>query len=265
MAIPFESGDPLTTGQIRELDVLAIEHVGIPGLLLMENAGRNVAEFVYALLPDPRTAQVVILAGAGNNGGDGTVAARHLDNAGVATCTILAAAPERLRGDAAVNYRILHRLAAGEERSGGAPRLLSAAELPEAAHDPAWQLIRATIDTADVIVDALLGTGARGAPTGVTAALISLGNSARGAWRVAVDIPSGLSADDGVVHDPCFRADATLTLAATKTGFTTAAAHGVLGRVVTLDVGIPRRLVPGTAGAATPPSRAPVRPIGFPA
>lgn len=253
MAIPFESGDPLTTGQIRELDVLAIEHVGIPGLVLMENAGRSVAEFVHALLPNPRAALVVILAGAGNNGGDGTVAARHLDNAGVATCTILAAAPERLRGDAAVNCRILQRLAAGGEerqaaggvRAAGAIRILNASAMSADGNSTSRQSVQEVIAAADVIVDALLGTGARGAPNGVVAELIALANAAPAARRIAVDIPSGLSADDGVVHEPCFRADATLTLAATKIGFLAESARRVLGRVSAVDVGIPRRLVPG--------------------
>lgn len=240
MAIPFTPGDPLTVGQIRELDVLAIEHVGIPGLLLMENAGRTVAEFVYRLLANPAAARVVVLAGVGNNGGDGFVVARHLDNAGVAVSTVLGGPPERLRGDAATNYRILQRLEC---------RVLSAAAdaagAPEEDGEVVAPQVCSALEQAHVIVDALLGTGAAGPPRGTPAGLIRAANAVNGAQRVAIDIPSGLSAEDGVVHDPCFRADATITLAAGKLGFDRPAAQTVLGRVVVADVGIPRRLVPG--------------------
>lgn len=244
MAIPFLPGDPLTVRQIRELDILAIEHVGIPGLILMENAGRTIAEFVYALLANPTRAQVVILAGGGNNGGDGFVVARQLDNAGVRAATILAIDPSRLRGDAATNFRILQRMectlldaSSGITPPTGAPSGGQTNEVSTA--------VRRAVTEADVIVDGLLGTGASGPPRGPMAELIHLANAATKAQRIAIDIPSGLSADTGEAHDPCFRADATITLAATKLGFAAPAARAVLGRVIAVDVGIPRRLVPG--------------------
>lgn len=235
MAIPFHPGDPLTCRQIRELDILAIEHVGIPGLVLMENAGRSVAEFVHHLLPNPARASVLVLCGPGNNGGDGFVVARHLWNAGVSVRVFLAQPAERIRGDAATNLRIIERL-----------------ELPitDAAQPAGRAALLAALPSADVIVDALLGTGSQGAPRGAMADLIALANSAPRARRIAIDLPSGLDADHGTPAEPCFRADATLTFVAAKVGFEQPAARAVLGRVVVIDVGIPRTLLPGAAGPA---------------
>ena len=110
MSIPYEPGEALTCNQMRELDVLAIEHAGVPGLALMENAGRAVAEFVHGTLVDPLHSRVAILCGPGNNGGDGFVAARHLANAGVSVTCILAAERSRYRQDAAVNLGVLERI-----------------------------------------------------------------------------------------------------------------------------------------------------------
>ncbi|MBU0639802.1 MAG: NAD(P)H-hydrate epimerase [Planctomycetes bacterium] len=230
MAIPYPPGEALTCRQIRELDVLAIEHVGIPGMVLMENAGRGVAEFVYDKLTDPRSSSVLIMCGAGNNGGDGFVVARHLRNAGVRVVVALAAARARSQGDAGLNLRILERLDA---------------DLRDAFEPAGLEAVRVEAEEADIIVDALLGTGSKGAPRGTMAELIALANAAPRARRIAIDIPSGLDADLGEVAEPCFRADATYTLLAEKLGFATAAARAVLGRVVVGDIGCPRKLIPG--------------------
>jgi NAD(P)H-hydrate epimerase len=104
---------------------------------------------------------------------------------------------------------------------------------------------RALANTADVIVDALLGTGSTGAPRGTIADLIRIANDAPRARRVAVDIPSGLNADTGEVGEPCFKADATVTFVAPKVGFGRPAASEVLGRVIVADIGVPRELIPG--------------------
>jgi hydroxyethylthiazole kinase-like uncharacterized protein yjeF len=230
MGIPYVSGEALTIQQIRELDILAIEHVGIPGIVLMENAARNVAEFVYGTLLNPRQSRVLVLCGVGNNGGDGFAVARQLRNAGVQVAVALAAPREKSRGDAALNLAIYQRMEG----------LLIDAFEPNALEE-----VRRQAEPADVIVDALLGTGSQGAPRGVIAELIRLANAPRRARRVAIDIPSGLDADTGEVHEPCFRADATVTFVAAKAGFSKPAARGVLGRVIVADIGTPRELVPG--------------------
>jgi len=230
MNIPYDPGDALTCQEIRELDILAIEHVGIPGVVLMENAARAVAECIYQALLNPPDARVLFLCGPGNNGGDGFVAARHLRNGGVKVAVVLAAARETYRGDAALNLAIYERMEG---------------TLFNATDEKQRKEINAQIGSSDVIVDALLGTGSTGAPRGLIADLIKTANAAPGARRVAVDVPTGLNADTGEVGTPCFRADATVTFVAAKVGFSSKAARKVLGRVVVADIGVPRELIPG--------------------
>ncbi|MBK9127189.1 MAG: NAD(P)H-hydrate epimerase [Phycisphaerales bacterium] len=242
MSIPYPPGEALTVQQIRDLDVLAIEHVGIPGIVLMENAGRACAELVYAALLNPARERVVILCGPGNNGGDGFVIARHLANSSVDVAVVLAAPPEQSRGDAGTNLRILERM--------GVP-LVAAVAAPDADSPPGVPAaVRERLDRADLVIDALLGSGARGAPRGILADLIRLANAAPRARRVAIDVPSGLCADTGEVFDPCFRAEATITMVAAKIGFDQPAARAVLGRVVAVDIGVPQGLIPGREPAA---------------
>ncbi len=236
MGIPYQPGDPLTCQEIRELDVLTIEHVGIPGLVLMENAARAVAEFLFNHLIDPARSHVVLLCGPGNNGGDGFVAARHLRNSGVRTTVVLAAPSGRYVGDAGTNLGIYRRLEA---------------PLVDGTRADGLDAARASVISCDVVVDALLGTGSQGAPRGLIADLVRLANGSTRARRVAIDIPTGLDADTGVVSDPCFQADATVTFIAAKTGFSAASARAVLGRVVVADIGVPRELIPGRKQVAS--------------
>ena len=228
MSIPYPQGTALTCQEIRELDALAIENVGIPGVVLMENAGRRTAEFIYSSLIDPSADRVAILCGSGNNGGDGFVVARHLRNAGVHVDVILAGAREKSVGDAGVNLRILERMKFG---------------LIEANTDDGLIAADAAIGAADIVVDALLGTGSTGSPRGLSARLIELANASDSGRRIAIDIPSGLDGDSGVVHKPCFVAAATVTMIAPKVGFEVASARAVVGRVVCVDIGTPRELI----------------------
>ncbi len=230
MGIGYQPGEALTCQQIRELDILAIEHVGIPGLVLMENAARAVSEFIYGRLFNPSRAAVVALCGPGNNGGDGLAVARQLRNAGVAVTVVLAGPPDKFRGDAATNLAIYQRLEA---------------PLIDARDERGLAQCRAVCASADVIVDALLGTGAGGPPRGTIAELVRIANDCPRARRVAVDIPTGLDADEGTVSEPCLRADATVTFVARKIGFDAPAARPVLGEVIVADIGVPRNLIPG--------------------
>lgn len=229
MSIPYDAGEPLTTQQIRELDVLAIEHVGIPGLVLMENAARNVAEAIYHWLVNPGAQRVVVLCGPGNNGGDGFVVARHLHNAGVRVAVVLAAAREKLRGDALLNFGICERMEL---------------EIVDATDTGGLKRAEGVMERSDVVVDALLGSGVTGAPRDRIRELIERANASR-ATRIAIDIPSGLNADTGAVYEPCFQAAATITFVASKVGFSAAGAAAVLGRVLVADIGAPRNLIPG--------------------
>jgi NAD(P)H-hydrate epimerase len=224
--IPYRPGKALSCQQIRDLDVLAIEHVGIPGIVLMENAGRGIAEFIYNCLVNPLADRVLILCGAGNNGGDGLVVARHLRNAGVPVTVALSVPPEKLKGDAATNLGIVDQM-----------------DIPlvHAFAPPGLDQVREHAQHAVMIVDALLGTGSHGAPRGVMAQLVEIANAAPRARRTAVDIPSGLDGDTGQPNQPCFRADATVTMVAAKTGFAAPSAAPYVGRVVVVDIGGPRR------------------------
>ncbi len=236
MSIPYPPVAALTCQQIRELDRLAIERIGIPGIVLMENAGRGVAEFIYAALVNPPASRVMILCGPGSNGGDGFVVARHLHNAGVPIDIVLAVPPEKSAGDAGTNLKILEHM-----------------NLPftHAFETGGLETARQAARQARVIVDALLGTGSTGSPRGVMAALIELANATPCARRIAIDLPSGLDAERGEIHEPCFRADATVTMVAPKAGFLTPAGRQVVGRIVVVDIGLPRELIPAGKLPAT--------------
>jgi NAD(P)H-hydrate epimerase len=188
----------VTSDEMRELDRRATDEFGIPSLLLMENAGAAVARTAAQMLATrqshthpPRT---VVVAGRGNNGGDGFVAARHLHADGWDVRMVLAGPEERVQGDARVNLETLRR--------AGVP----------------LEVVETALDRfeADLIVDALLGTGLRGDPTGLSAGLIEAINRSQ-APVLAVDVPSGLDADTGRAA-VCVRAACTVTFALPKAG-----------------------------------------------
>jgi len=229
---------PLTRKQVRAVDLRAIGEYSLPGIVLMENAGRNAAHLLMALASlvrvDPPL-RVSIACGRGNNGGDGFVIARHLENLGAEVKLLLACDPAAYRGDAAVNHAV-------------AVQAGIAIEPLESAPAEAWS---AALVASDWIVDALLGTGVAGAPRGGIATAIEAINRTRAAnARVdrrpgvfAVDIPSGLDCDTGVAAGDCIRADATATFVARKIGFDAPGAGAFTGAVHVLDIGVPRKLL----------------------
>jgi NAD(P)H-hydrate epimerase len=202
----------LTRQQCRELDRRAIHDYGVPGVMLMENAGANVARLLLSL---GVRGEVAVCCGKGNNGGDGFVIARHLDNAGVALRVLVFADTDRLDGDAAVMFDILRRSA-----------------MPvEVWPDPS------RLNGVEWIVDALFGTGLSQPVRPPYDGLIATINAA-GAKVLAVDVPSGLDADTGQPLGVCVRADHTATVAAAKVGFAAGAAW--VGQVHVIDMGAPR-------------------------
>jgi NAD(P)H-hydrate epimerase len=213
-----------TREQSRLVDQLAVEEFGFCGLVLMENAGRGVADVLCRLgIARP----VVICCGKGNNAGDGFVIARHLDLRRYTVRVLLWAKPEELTGDAATNYRILTKT--------DVP-----IELFEAAHDSARLAV--LLDDAAWIVDALLGTGARGEPRPPLDAVIDAINAAA-ALKLAVDLPSGLDCDTGQPASHTIRAAETCTFVTAKVGFSSPAAAPYLGRLHVLDIGVPQKLI----------------------
>jgi NAD(P)H-hydrate epimerase len=215
----------LSREQVRALDRRAIEEFGVPGVVLMENAGRGAAEVVISL---GCKGPVAICCGKGNNGGDGFVIARHLDNRQIPVRVLLFAEPSRLTGDAAVNYQIIAR--SGLEISLYDDRVLNGARL------------RSELSQAEWIVDALFGTGLTGPVRKPFDQIIQCINEAN--RRVlAVDIPSGLDCDTGQPVGPTVRAQDTVTFAAEKKGFLNPEARNWTGQVHVVEIGAPRHLL----------------------
>jgi len=218
----------LTTDQMREVDRAMIEDIGITLIQMMENAGRHLATLAREKLGGKvEDKRIVVLAGRGNNGGGGFVAARRLSNWGAEVCVVLAASPNEYRDAPAHQLAILRKM--------GIP-------IVEAIHES--PLLRA-----DMIIDALIGYGLRDAPTGVIADLIraanhalSEANVASGARIISLDTPSGLDTTTGEIFDPCIRAEATLTLALPKVGLLADTARAVVGELYVADISVPSRV-----------------------
>lgn len=234
------NGWSLTRAQVREVDRLATSELAIPGVLLMENAGMGAARQVRELA-GVRGAWVTILCGGGNNGGDGYVIARHLTNEAFAVRVHECVEPSTLTGDAALNREIVRRM--------GIPRVsvTTEAELAEARPDLA---------RANVLVDALLGTGFTGEVRPHFARVIEAVNAARAQGRaagrpvrvVAIDLPSGLDCDLGEPSNATIRADLTVTFVARKRGFDRSGSEEWTGRVVVVPIGAPPGLVERARG-----------------
>lgn len=226
----------LTRAQVREVDRRAIEELGIPGVVLMENAGRNAAEEARRLLVDASNLRsAVILCGGGNNGGDGYVIARHLQNWGLSVSLYATVPLEKLSGDAAINAGIWQKMK-GHQRSIETQVQLDAAS-------PTWS-------RTGLLIDALLGTGFSGELRPHMAAVIAAANRASsdaGVPILSVDLPSGLDCDTGTPASPTIRADTTATFVAQKIGFRAPQAKDYLGHVVVCDIGVPHSLVSSIA------------------
>jgi len=219
----------LAVAEMREVDRLTTERYGVPGLTLMENAGGSVAEFMRQKFPHLERRRIVVLCGKGNNGGDGFVVARKLRELGNAPSVYLFASPEEMRGDAAVN-RDRWRDSGGEMHTVSGPEGMAAA--------------RHALGTAEIVVDALLGTGTRGPVEGVLREAIEAVNTRRAEQTlVAVDIPSGANADNGEVGSVAVQADYTITFTAPKIGMLGGRASECCGRLVVRDIGSPWELI----------------------
>jgi hydroxyethylthiazole kinase-like uncharacterized protein yjeF len=201
----------LTVAEARQIDVDAVQRLGMPSLLLMENAARSVAEAARSL-----GERFVVLCGPGNNGGDGLAAARHLGRDRCAVHVLAAPDPAKTP-DAALQLRIL-RAAGWTVATGDAPR-------PLAHRGEVW-------------IDALFGTGLERPLTGAALLWVEICNAARGP-KVAVDIPSGLHGDSGAVLGDAVRADVTVTFVAPKVGMTVGEGPARCGNVVVAGLGLP--------------------------
>jgi NAD(P)H-hydrate epimerase len=210
---------------MREVDRLMIEEYGIVLLQMMENAGRNLARLTATLAGGAAGRSVLVLAGKGNNGGGGMVAARHLSNMGAHVRLLLTGTSDELVDVPAQQASILRTMGV---------------ELLEAPAAPA-ELLRQAFEGADHTIDALIGYSLKGAPTGQAAALIELAN-ASGKPIVSLDVPSGVDTTSGAVYEPAVRAAATLTLALPKTGLGTPEVRQRLGELYLGDLSVPPAL-----------------------
>jgi NAD(P)H-hydrate epimerase len=220
----------LNCEQTRAVDQYAIEKLGIPGVVLMENAGRNAAYLIDGWLRrrGAPSGRVAVLCGRGNNGGDGFVIARHLFRTGHEVFVDLYGDPEKLSDDAAVNHGIARRM-------GIAIRNIR----EKGALSPAVRRWRGS----DAIVDALLGTGFSGEVHEPLAGIIEKVNALDGPLIVAVDVPSGLSADTGEPGGVAVRANQTVTFVAKKAGYESRSARTYVGRIHVVDIGAPTELI----------------------
>ncbi|QDT94521.1 NAD(P)H-hydrate epimerase [Gimesia algae] len=214
----------LSRDEVRSVDQRTIEEFGLPGIALMENAGRGVFELLVSL---KATGPVKICVGKGNNGGDGFVIARHLDNAGIPVEIYLLADPTELKGDAAINFHVAQCMEIDMQFD---PVL----NQPEAFRD--------FLNSADWIVDALLGTGVQGTIREPYSTAISIMNQAPG-FKLAVDLPSGLDCDTGLPRGECVFAHQTATFVAEKKGFANPDSRQYTGTIHVLQIGAPRKIV----------------------
>lgn len=217
--------------EIRLIDRCAIETLGVPGVVLMENAGRNAAGAVCEMLGEPADKRVAVVAGAGNNAGDGFVVARHVAARGAEVVIFLIAPREKISGDAAVNLEIIVNL-------GHDLRDVDEADLGG---------LSGQLASFDVVVDAVGGTGIRGALRGAFASAVEQINAADRPV-LAIDIPTGLDCDTGAAEGPVVKAARTVTFVARKTGFDVPAAEHYTGQVSIADIGIPAEKVAELAG-----------------
>lgn len=219
------SDSVLSTQKVREIDSLAVGQFGMNSLILMENAGLGC--FHWILKRFPQKLKTLILCGPGNNGGDGLVITRHLRNNGWDCHAILMGPAEKFSNDTRHHCRIL-----GEGREPGM-RVVTTQDA---------DLVQPLIDQAELVIDAMLGTGASGNPRPPFSQWIEWANSAAG-FRLAIDIPTGVNADSGQCGWPVFHADATLTFVALKPSMILLDSQSIYGNLHVLPIGIPEKLI----------------------
>jgi hydroxyethylthiazole kinase-like uncharacterized protein yjeF len=214
----------LTRQQMRDFDAWAINKAHLPSVVLMENAGRGCGEIVISELKKLGGKAVCIFCGTGNNGGDGFVIARHLKNAGFKVKIVLCGQSSKIKGDAQINYKIACKMGILIE------------ELDVACADIEKNIKSSAVDC-DLLVDAIFGTGFSGELHGGFDKVVNAINSLNKPI-VAVDIPSGLDCDTGLAAGAAIKAAITVTFAAAKKGFTSAASSGYTGEVYIASIGI---------------------------
>ena len=222
----------LTASEMREADRRTIEGIGIPGRTLMENAGQAVARTMERVLPDLRSRRVALICGKGNNGGDGLVVLRALATRSVPAKAWVLCPFDQLSGDARDNLHAAQKLG------------LSVDAVPD---EPSWRQALSEISLSDVIVDAIFGTGLTRAAAGLPEQVIRDLNELPG-FKVAVDVPSGLSSDTGEIRGLSIEADLTVALAVPKVCHLIPPASLRSSRLEIVDIGIPKTVLEDVGG-----------------
>jgi NAD(P)H-hydrate epimerase len=216
-----------TAQEMQRCDRTAITKLGIPSIVLMENAGRSVADVIEEEVGTVSGRLIYIICGKGNNGGDGFVVARHLYNRGAKVKIFLVAKASQLKGDPKTNHAVLWKSL--REHKSSTLQILEKTNVQTLRRQP----------RPDVVVDALFGTGFSGAVRGQYSEIIEWMNDC-GAKRVAVDIPSGVNADSGKVESVAVAADITVTMGLRKVGLLVHRGRVCSGRIHVADIGIPK-------------------------
>lgn len=213
--------------EMRDIERTAMDTYGIPGAILMENAGAGVAHALEDMMGTLRDKKICIFNGLGNNGGDGYVTARYMHNAGAKVKIFVLGKTEQIQGDAKLHYDIVRKMEI---------------DIIEVLSNRDWDKVRLALIFADGIVDALLGTGFRGEIREHYAEVIALINNSHKPV-VSVDVPSGLHADTGFVGGYCIKATRTVTFGLPKPGLLLYPGTEYVGRLEVIDIGIPSRLL----------------------
>ncbi|WP_432402386.1 NAD(P)H-hydrate dehydratase [Wukongibacter sp. M2B1] len=211
--------------EIKKIDKTAIEKYGIPGVILMENAGRAVAEEIineFSLV-----SKITIVCGRGNNGGDGYVLARHLYNKGYKIKVFVLGEKEGIGGDALINYKIINNLGI---------------DIDEIISDEDLMRLKDSIIEYPIVIDSLFGTGLNKEVGGIPERVINIINE-YSKHVIAVDIPSGIGGNDGRVYNVAVRADKTVTFALPKYGNLIYPGAEYNGNLVIKDIGIPNEVI----------------------
>ena len=202
--------------QMREIDAITSSKYGIASIVLMENAGKAVADESEKVLRKLKNKNAAVVCGSGNNAGDGFVAARYLNNKGFNVSVFLTKPEVFFKGDCKINFEILKKLGIN---------VLSDLR---------------SIDKFGIIVDAVLGTGINGIVKKSTAEAINKINYAK-AYKISVDIPSGMNGDTGEIMGCAVKAERTVTFAFKKNAFKNKASKKYTGKIITADIGIPKQ------------------------
>lgn len=221
--IPGSRLPTLSSDQMREVDRMMIEDLGIDLLQMMELAGYSLSTLILSLLGEKvHHGPILVLCGGGNNGGGGMSAARHLRNRGVTVSVIFVGDPDRMKPAPLHQMRSLQAMGVDVEHCDG--------KGPD--------ILEQRIPMATGIIDALVGYGLNQPPRGTISRAIHAINSA-GISVFSLDVPSGLETTQGIVLDPCVRATATLALALPKSGLFSRQGRQMAGRIFVADIGVP--------------------------